>query len=74
MLFKIFTFDIGSLLPIVSVENDAAKEPINNDKSLENLDFKHKDTMANMLSPAPILSIAFFAKASENLKLFSFKL
>ena len=74
MLFKILTLFIASLLPIVSTDCAAANDPVNNDNSLLKPDFKHKESIESIASPAPILSIACLAYAAHSLNLLSFLL
>ena len=53
------------LLAKFSTECAAAKEHKNNDNSSSIPSFKHSDIKANIVSPEPILSIIFVAKAGQ---------
>ena len=61
------------LFASVSIENEAARDPTNNEKDLSIPDFKHNAKNASIVSPAPILSIILMAKPSAEKKLFFFK-
>ena len=67
--FKSFTLFIGTLLDISSTDKAPAKDPTNNAITFLNFIFNRIEIIDNIASPAPILSTADFAKASDKINL-----
>ena len=68
--FNIFILFKDSLLPMLSTDCAAAREPISKVNSLLNSFFKHKAIIDNIASPAPTLSTGNFTNASQELNFF----